>query len=193
MPSRAGSRPATDGRNIRCIAGGCRCCSTRRSWSASGRTRCGPAIASPVIATMPTAASPRLVESADGDVIRRDRRAADRRRRPAFGRARADASRPAADPVGRRHHVARHQPGHTDPHRRVLRRLRHAPAPASSSIRSRRPIRRPAWRPSTGSPRSRSTTPKAGSNATGTSQVAIDEFHPPFRRTGPMTGSTCRR
>ena len=70
---------------------------------------------------------------ADRDSRRRapgDRRLpADRRGRTAFGRARTDASRPAADSVGRRHHVAWHHTGRADPNRRVVRRPRHPSPP----------------------------------------------------------------
>ena len=54
------------------------------------------------------------------------RRAADRRRRHPLRDPRADASRAAADPLGRRHHVARHHLGKADPLRRFLCRPRHA-------------------------------------------------------------------
>ena len=52
-----------------------------------------------------------LIEHADGSAARGERRAADRRRRHPLGGAGADASRPAADPLGRRDHVARHDLG----------------------------------------------------------------------------------
>ena len=70
-----------------------------------------------------------LIEHADGAPVGDSRRAAHRRRRHPFGGAGPDASRPAADPLGRRRHVARHDPGEADPHRRLLRRARHRPPP----------------------------------------------------------------
>ena len=77
----------------------------RRS-SASAQTPSAPARESPAIATTPRA-SRRSFRPATANEWR-SRVAADRRRRPALGRSRADAPRPAADPMGRRHHVARH-------------------------------------------------------------------------------------
>ena len=56
-------------------------------------------------------------------------RTARRRRRHPLSRARADASRPATDSLGRQHHVAWRDVGETDPHRRVLRGPGHAQAP----------------------------------------------------------------
>ncbi len=57
------------------------------------------------------------------------RNAAVRRRRHPFRGPRADAPRPAADPLGRNDHVARHLAGETDPHRILVRRSRHEPPP----------------------------------------------------------------
>ena len=45
---------------------GSTCCCTTRSWSGWGRRRCDSAAGSPAIASMPTAASARCVEHADG-------------------------------------------------------------------------------------------------------------------------------
>ena len=60
IPSRAGCSPATTGRNTRCIAAASTCCCTTSWWSAIGRGRgAGSAAASPAIARMPMAASPR--------------------------------------------------------------------------------------------------------------------------------------
>ena len=78
--------------------------------------------------------------------LRGERRAADRRRRHPLGGPGADASRPAADPLGRRGDVARHDLGEADPHRLLLRRPRHASPARWCSIRSRIPTRRPASR-----------------------------------------------
>ena len=58
--------------------------------------------------------------------LRAERHAAHRRRRHPLGGEGADASRSAADPLGRRDHVARHDLGEADPQRRLVRRPRHA-------------------------------------------------------------------
>ena len=58
--------------------------------------------------------------------LRGARRAADRRRRHPLGGPGADASGAAADPLGRRDHVARHHRREADPQRLVVRRPRHA-------------------------------------------------------------------
>ena len=110
---------------------------------ARARTPSGSATGSPGTRRTRTAPSARPAQRADGSAFRDDRHAARRRRRHPLGDPRADASRPAADPLGRRHHVARHD----------ARASRSAPAPrssasaptasASSSIRSRSPIPRP--------------------------------------------------
>ena len=81
------------------------------------------------------------VAYADGATRGSSGRAAHRRRRHPLSRARADASRPAADPLGRQHHVARRDVGASHPHGRVVRGAGHAQATASSSIRSRTRIR----------------------------------------------------
>ena len=54
------------------------------------------------------------------------RRAADRRGRHPLRDPRADASGAAADPLGRRDHVARHHVGKADPLGIIVRRARHA-------------------------------------------------------------------
>ena len=69
------------------------------------------------------------VAYADGAPRGSSGRTAHRRRRHPLSRARADASRPAADPLGRQHHVARRDLGETDPHRRIVRGAGHAQAP----------------------------------------------------------------
>ena len=72
---------------------------------------------------------------------RGERRAADRRRRHPLGGAGADAPRPAADPLGRRDHVARH---HLGASRSAPARPSSASAPIATawcSIRSRSPTR----------------------------------------------------
>ena len=56
-----------------------------------------------------------IIAHADGNDLARNRHAADRRRRHPLRRTCADASGPAADPLGRRDHVARHDAGETDP------------------------------------------------------------------------------
>ncbi|MGC3986983.1 MAG: FAD-dependent monooxygenase [Pseudorhodoferax sp.] len=98
------------------------------------------------------------------------------RRRPALGRARADAPAAAAHPLGRRHHVARHHAGRADPHAARLSSAWAASGTAWSATRSPGPTRPPAWRRSTGSPRSRWTTPTAGRQGDWNRRVAVDEF-----------------
>ena len=58
--------------------------------------------------------------------VRAGRRAADRRGRHPLCGPGADASRAAADPLGRRDHVARHHLGQADPLGLLVRRPRHA-------------------------------------------------------------------
>ncbi len=87
-----------------------------------------------------------LIAHADGSASEIERRAADRRRRHPLGGARADAPGPAADPLGRRDHVARHHMGEADPLRRVVRRASARTGTAWCSIRSRSPTRAPASR-----------------------------------------------
>ena len=108
--------------------------------------------------------------------LRGERRAADRCRRHPLRGPGADASRSAADPLGRGDHVARHHLGQADPHRRLFRRPWHAsPADGVLSDLASRPAA-PASRSSTGSPRSRWTTRRAGSRAAGSGRCAIDDF-----------------
>ena len=75
------------------------------------RTRCGSAAASPATARTPTAASPRLIEHADGSTSRGARRAADRRRRHPLGGARADASRRSRRSTGAARSCGAARPG----------------------------------------------------------------------------------
>ena len=135
------------------------------------RTRCGWATASPATAST-TAASRRWCRRATADAAKCPARLLVGRRRPALGRARADASRSSRRSSGaaRSCGAARH-PGvpirtgasfvglgtHAAP-RGVLPDLAARPG-------------QPASRPSTGSPRSRSTTAAAGRRATGTGRV----------------------
>ena len=70
-----------------------------------------------------------LVEHADGSTSAPRGALLDRRRRHPLRGAGADASRPAADPLGRRGDVARRDLGKADPHRLVVRRPRHPPPP----------------------------------------------------------------
>ena len=135
----------------------------------------------------------------------RDRAAADARRqhagsarqpaggggRPAFRGARADASAAAADPLGRRDHVARHLAGRADPQRRVLCRRGFGAAPRGAVPDLAASTRPRAWRRSTGSPRSRWTTAAAGRRATGT----VASRWTSLRTTstaGTTAGWTCR-
>ena len=133
-----------------------------------------------------------LVEHADGSTSEETRHAADRRRRHPLGGPRADASRPAADPLGRRDHVARHDLGEADPHRRVVRRPRHAsPARGVLSDLASRSADRPLddqldRRGDDGQHR--------GLEAERLVPAGRDRrLRASFRRTGSGTGSTCRR
>ena len=94
---------------------------TRGAANAWARTRCGWATGSPATARHDGGVTA-LVQTRDGQTLRSARPAAGGRRRPALGRARADAPAAAAHPVGRRDHVARHHAGRAHPQRRVLRR-----------------------------------------------------------------------
>ena len=124
----------------------------------------------------------------DGD----SRAAADRRGRPAFGRAGADASRPAADPLGRRDHVARHHAGRSDPQRRVIRRPRHAsPSRRVLSDLAARPGDRPRHdqldRGDHGRQLARAYATATGTRRSPSTRSSITS------RAGGTTGSTCPR
>ena len=70
-----------------------------------------------------------LVESADGSAAESERCIAYWRRRHSLCGQGADASHAAADSLGRRSNVARHNPGEADQDRRVIRRSWHASSP----------------------------------------------------------------
>ena len=98
----------------------------------------------------------------------------------------------AADPLGRRHHVARHDLGQADTHRRVLRRPRHAsPSRGVLSDLPSRPENRPLddqldRRGDDGQRRgleAERLVPAGGHRASS----------PTTSTAGPGTGSTCRR
>ena len=146
--------------------------------------------ASWVIATMPMASRrcSTLRAERNGD----SREAADRRRRPALGRASADASEAAADPLGRRHHVARHDARSSDSQRRVIRRPRHASP-------SRRVLSDLAARSGDRARHDQldrrdhaSTTREAYATATGTRR-SLSTRSSITSKAGGTTGSTCRR
>ena len=87
-----------------------------------------------------------FIEHADGTASEERGALAHRRRRHPFGGAGRDASRPAADPLGRGGDVARHDPGEAHPHRRLFRRAGDRP-PSHRLLSDLRPRpRRRAWR-----------------------------------------------
>ncbi len=114
-------------------------------WSGSGRMRSGWEAASPATGKIADGGVTALIEARRRRDLRGERRAADRRRRHPLGGEGADAPRSAADPLGRRGHVARHDAGRSRSAPALPSSASARIASASSSIRSRIPIRGPAW------------------------------------------------
>ena len=132
------------------------------------------------------------IEHADGSVSEAERRAADRRGRHPLGGPGADASRAAADPLGRRDHVARHHLGQADPLGLVVRRPRHAsPAHGVLSDLASRSAHRPLdhqldRRSHDGQQRGLEAERLVPAGEHGPTSCIIS-------RTGSGTGSMCRR
>ena len=187
IPSRAAGRPATPGRNARAPRQ-LHCRSTTRRWSAWGRRRCG---------------SDRVTGYRKHPRRRQRAGRARRRHHPEVHGAlligadgihsavRARCTRSAADPLGGAVDVARHDLGDADPHRRVVRRSRHAP-PAHGVLPDLAPD------PATGLSMINwiaevtMDDSEAGSRAAGSGRTRSRTSRT-ISTAGSGTGSTCRR
>ena len=174
-PSRAACSPAIAGRSTRCIAASCRCCCTARCSSGSAPMRSVWAIASPATATAPMASrrwSRRATASAskcDGTLLV----AAD-----GLHSAVRAQMHPDQPPIqwGGAIMWRGTTPGVPIRTGASFVGVGSLASTAWCSIRSRRPIRAPAWPPSTGSPRSRSTTRRAGRQGDWNRRASLEDF-----------------
>ena len=169
------------------------CCCTTRWWSGSGRTRSGSAAASPATARIPTAASARSIEHADGSTSEANGAlliGADGIHSAVRAQMHPGA---AADPLGRRDHVARHDLG-------ASRSARGSSFVGLGTHRQRMvfyPISHPD--PQTGLSMINWIAEVTMDNSEGWKQsgwfrqVEHRRVRASFRRTGSGTGSTCRR